>query len=431
MVQIIDTGGDFGSRLGASFGKGLLEQVPKEIERRRLSSGLQRLKEGAADMSPFEQISSLYSIPGMRPEIASAILPYLREEGIRQEEIGLGNVPSIPKDAPEISRDIPESRAERPIQAETVESIVTPESSKYLVEGVVPKTEEQLNQEAVQLMIDRPRRFRTLEKARGEIDRKEGVRLKGESAKLATAERQQSLENTITKDFQDVLSRKIQKGGAQTYSDVLGDLQNDFINKARADVATGRLTTKQAVNKYADQALNFAKTRQNLKSLGLQKVYSQRPSEAKKSFKKIREEYNKLGMLEEYAKDLQASQGLSEGYAYNTALPPTKSVKSLLNKIEPLGPLPTGAAEKRQIKALENFNKKIGKNLTKNDSLFSIGLELQEKGLNEIDFFDHISNLSDQGEIELSDSQERELQNRKPIRKNLNDFWYFTMSKIR
>ena len=51
------------ARLGTSLGQGLAEQVPKEVERYRLSKGLEKFSQESKGKSPLEQYSMLMSIP--------------------------------------------------------------------------------------------------------------------------------------------------------------------------------------------------------------------------------------------------------------------------------------------------------------------------------------------------------------------------------
>ena len=60
MVQVIDTGGSVAGRIGKGFGQGLAEQLPKEIEKYRLSSGLNKL--GKQDLSGKNQLQLLSQI---------------------------------------------------------------------------------------------------------------------------------------------------------------------------------------------------------------------------------------------------------------------------------------------------------------------------------------------------------------------------------
>jgi hypothetical protein len=68
MAQYISKGNIFG-RIGTGIGKGLAEQVPKEIERERLSSGLQNFEKDSADLNPIQQLARISAIPGITPQM--------------------------------------------------------------------------------------------------------------------------------------------------------------------------------------------------------------------------------------------------------------------------------------------------------------------------------------------------------------------------
>jgi len=67
MAQYIKQGNIFG-RIGSGIGKGLAEQLPQEIERGRLSSGLQAFEKDYKNLEPMQQIARLAAIPGMTPQ---------------------------------------------------------------------------------------------------------------------------------------------------------------------------------------------------------------------------------------------------------------------------------------------------------------------------------------------------------------------------
>src|ERR1700690_3118350 len=67
MAQQIKQANIFG-RIGSGIGKGLSEQLPKEIERNRLAAGLKELGE-RKDLTPFQAFSAAPSLPGSTPQI--------------------------------------------------------------------------------------------------------------------------------------------------------------------------------------------------------------------------------------------------------------------------------------------------------------------------------------------------------------------------
>ena len=80
MAQEIKNANIWG-RVGTEIGKGLSEQVPKEIERNRLASGLKEL-EGQQGLTPFQQFSRLSSIPGITPQMIQSGAELLRQQGM-------------------------------------------------------------------------------------------------------------------------------------------------------------------------------------------------------------------------------------------------------------------------------------------------------------------------------------------------------------
>jgi hypothetical protein len=87
MVQVISDpykGNIFG-RLGKGIGKGLSEQVPKEIERLRLSAGLKKFEKESKGLTPVQQFTRLAAIPGITPEHLYTLSPLLRQQAQREE----------------------------------------------------------------------------------------------------------------------------------------------------------------------------------------------------------------------------------------------------------------------------------------------------------------------------------------------------------
>ena len=65
--------GTLGGRLGTAIGQGLAEGLPKGIERGMLKQGLDQFAQQAQGLSPLEQVSKLFSIPGITPQMVQAI----------------------------------------------------------------------------------------------------------------------------------------------------------------------------------------------------------------------------------------------------------------------------------------------------------------------------------------------------------------------
>src|SRR6187402_2996953 len=67
MAQYVKQGSLFG-RIGSGIGKGLAAQLPEEIQRGRLASGLKSFESEHQDLNPMQQIARLSAIPGITPQ---------------------------------------------------------------------------------------------------------------------------------------------------------------------------------------------------------------------------------------------------------------------------------------------------------------------------------------------------------------------------
>ena len=81
------SGNAFG-RIGKGIGQGLSEQLPKELERGRLSQGLKEL-EKEKDLTPYQQASKLYTLPG-GAEAAQSLLPLLQLQKANETSLARG-----------------------------------------------------------------------------------------------------------------------------------------------------------------------------------------------------------------------------------------------------------------------------------------------------------------------------------------------------
>ena len=91
--------GNIWGRLGTGVGKGLADQLPKEIERSRLASGLEDLSKNGQNLTPFQQFAKLSGTPGITPQMIQSGAELLKHQGVRnayakkggmgQEQIGL------------------------------------------------------------------------------------------------------------------------------------------------------------------------------------------------------------------------------------------------------------------------------------------------------------------------------------------------------
>src|SRR6478752_4229054 len=106
MAQYIKQGDIFG-RVGTGFAKGLAEQVPKEIERNRLSSGLKAFEQEHQNLNPMQQLARLSAIPGITPQTIQSFSDLARTNNLanayRNVSYGRGNQGQTPEASADIT----------------------------------------------------------------------------------------------------------------------------------------------------------------------------------------------------------------------------------------------------------------------------------------------------------------------------------------
>lgn len=81
MAQKIQPGSIFG-RIGSGVGKGLAEQLPKEIERGRLASGLKNFEQQHQNLNPMQQLARLSAIPGITPQMIQSFSDLAKQQNL-------------------------------------------------------------------------------------------------------------------------------------------------------------------------------------------------------------------------------------------------------------------------------------------------------------------------------------------------------------
>lgn len=401
MVQSLPGQETLGSVLGAGVGRGLAEQLPQEINRYRLKSGLRSLQAKAQEgnLTPLDLQAELFTTPGLTPEMAQTIAPYIQSaiavaQRKKQRE-GMGA----------------QGGAETGAAGQAAGGAVSPQAGQPMQEpeaGHEPhrilSSPEAINDLGEKLYLTQPWLYPTLDKGIAEANRR--------------YEKQQVDILKVNEAFDKTLEEFTHKDKKETYGQVLGKLQQRFRQQAENDVLEGRLSPEEAARKYGNQALNFAKTRINLTKKG--KRFGWLTEGADRRFKAIdemRHEYDKYGMGEAFKEDLVGLVGTSVPGANQLAFP-VQNHKEIFDDIK---------AYKPKKESTEDFAKRIKPKLRSNDSIWSIALELEKNGGDAEKFVDEISRLNEMDKT-LNPRQENELQERS-AKPSLGDIYLSVGSK--
>jgi hypothetical protein len=424
MAQYISKGSLFG-RIGSGFAKGLSEQVPKEIERNRLASGLKSLGEQKG-LSPFQQYSGLVAAAHEYPEIIRSGAELLKHQSQRQNYANRGAAEAgqrIPRQldnvdfanlnnrqggngarAPE-SSEIPQGNYapgepqivdKNPLSPELQPAIRwTPEERDAEIGRVWDQNPQLTFPEVSQIVADNERRY---------LEAPEDYR-----------KQQQSLEETqekVNKEIEDQIRKKLHiPKGEEIFSKLPGETQNRIERGVAKDLRKNpNATVKDLVNTWTDRALNNAKDKTELAKLANRSLDEKlfKKTENLEKLKSKGKSFKEFGNSEEYynfLKDPAEGIGLSPEGAASIAYELSKPAASYINKIEES----TGSNfEKNAIK----YAADLGDYLSRDDSILSIAKNIKDKD----PFFDIKTFMSEirknQDELGLSPVQKREIETR-------------------
>lgn len=425
----VSPGNIFG-RIGQGFGQGLAQQIPEEIQRGRLQSGLQNLAENSEGLTPFQQFARLSSIPGATPQMIESGANLLRQQAQRNayrnpisgEQIvsPQTNASLAPRQEVSFSPTragvgmakeeqpkgvIPEGFTSREEQAKTGTPIVqeNPLNPKFI--PAQPWTQERRESEVSKILERDPSltvneafqrasdiEARELERPRAEQERQEYLRKKQEEA---DAELDKQLEIAL------------QKEGKSVYGDLTGDTLLDLKKAMSDDLATNPdLTVKQAAEKWRRNAKDFVEVKNIMKEKAarpfIDKISPQGKEDTLKSLKIAQKSYEKMGKSREFYNTLISDFGLSPGAAALVAYPRSAELKSSLKQEWGNLPISESATKSRQ------FAKDFIEKGTTKDSALAFAKSLKNK----FPFFDHraYNDYLQENAEKLTPDQKKEIQ---------------------
>ncbi len=399
-----------------SFAKGaansLAQNVPKEIERRRLAEGLKNVSDQKG-LSPFEQFTGIASTPGATPQIIESGSKLLRDQAkmdAYSRRAGKSGDAPMPERSSfdqrmegynqqvEQKPNVKKGMRERGVEVEPTQTGAATENpldKKYLPPG--PFTQQMRDTaidnafssglasnlgEAEAYANDAERRYKEApEEYRKELD----YRMK--------------VDQEVDQEYDKQLATRLQKEGKETFKDLSGNEQLNIKKMARNDVATGKLTPQQAGEIYSKKSLDIAKDKSQVRNIANRDVGDRllpgQKEDALKSLINIGKNFRDLNMQEDYADLLGSSKdqgglGLSKGARAIIAYPRSEPVIKLIKdtKIQNKNDYITDTLK---------FTENLIKNMGPNDSILAIAKLMKEKHprFNQDAYFDYLRDNQD------------------------------------
>ena len=377
MAQVIEGNPSIAGRIGKGFGQGLAEQLPKELERSRLSHGLRTL--GQTDYTGknrLEMAADLAAIPGMTPELMS----------FAQQQLVNKNFADQTKRKPEPSPKPNEAISGQP--RENAEA-----TSKPNIE--VPLKERGL---AAPAQIRQYQQGRLQTPSQEDINSLASDYLNSGYANDINHAQQmaaQALQQNITAQnerigaFRSGLTNRMQldleEQGLGDYQDLLGKVQQDLLDQGELLISQG--ATPQAAEKEVQDIMrDIALATTQTQNTGAQSIWSTSADEKITALKNQKKIYDKYGYGEQFNDVAQHALGSTPLYAANALEPlQNETVKKELKGLKE----PTFGQGKLSAKKLDE----IIENIKPNDNLLSIAYELRNKRYNVNQFIERLQQL--------------------------------------
>lgn len=446
MVKISQ--GDIFGRIGSGLGQGLADQLPKEMERGRLASGLQQISQQEG-LTPFQQFSALASLPGVTPQMIQSGAELLRQQGISR---GYGKIagqqgapsnvyqpgqPNVPGQGGALPRG-PEAQGRAtaeafnqygPKEPTGTRDVATVGPTQATLNPYIPRNLQQLQARAGQLQQQHPEIYPSADLAmQGAKDEDQQLRLQNEALQGQRKGEQ---------DVQSTLRNQLQEVAKNANVNIPDNVYQPIEDQALEDVKTGRKTELEAAKDARDKLDKISREYKSLDSIGKLGWVFQNTNEIKRSLKETRDKFKERNDLENLAQSYIAKNGISPSKAYYLAYPPseTKALNNELARLPKVNRSPsaygamTGPQIEDKIQAdTLKYSEKIAKSMGKEGSPLAIAEELKAKGYDPSVWLKYVGDHK--RDLDLTERQGRELQYTLPIIPPINDLYLFYSSGL-
>ena len=426
MVQIIEQQGDIFGRIGKGIGQGLSDQLPKEVERSRLSSGLRSFGQEAQGLTPLQQLTRLAAIPGITPQMVQSFGELAKQQAFSK----------IFQDQQSAQANQPRDYIPRPEDftsaspSDVPQSATTKEGVQATLQPFVPPPYQQLVKEASEIMNKNP--GVSFDSALGAVQNKYNQ----EQAISEALIRKRQLEQDVQSKAETELSNEIKTLGANIPGDVLSKIQNKAIEAVRS----GKMTEKEASKVFGKESQDIDRQYQDISALG--GIISKDPKELQTTLKSLSNKFHERGDSRNLAQ-LLIKEGFSPPLAYAEAMPVSRN--KALNK--EMSSIPKFKGSPRRIsspmdiplagrdiinqkeeKSLD-ISKKLAPLLGKDSSPMSVFYELEKKGYDPDVWRNYL--IDNQQDLDLTVNQVDELSKSRGLFQGaINDLWIKSFTGI-
>lgn len=330
MAQYIKNADIFG-RVGSGIGAGLAEQIPKEIERNRLASGLNELGE-QKDLTPFQQFARLSSIPGVTPQMIQSGSDLLRQQARGQALAGLDGQKST-QTAPPFPSPVSGSAQPANQTGSNVPSITKGNILETLQQGWQPRSEDEKFTAAGQKYNANPA-FYGNDPQRA-IDYENQIDATEEKRFLAAESQNERLSN-IQRNLVSRLSDQSKRLNTQVPAELYSKIEDEAIQATKPRSEGGRgISEQQAMKEYGNKLNDASRQFEKISQLGNWGITMKPSSETLRAIKQLQGEMENLDQTDNAALKMVRESKVSPQFAY-AVFQPVRRVPELAGEIKKL-----------------------------------------------------------------------------------------------
>ncbi len=383
-------------RIGSGIGKGLAEQLPEEITRGRLQHGLQQLA-NEPGLDPVQQFTRALAIPGMTPQGTQSLAELLKQRGIRQsfrnqaggqpgQGFGQGmpsqpmqplpgfNIPgrqgsvASPQGQQNTNANLPVDNVQQATESLPGRSELSPE-----LIPAAPWTQDRWVNEIANAQDQFPNM--TNDELKSYVANKEQRELAAPESQRGIDAYKESIQDKAYKQFDELLSNKLQKEGKSSFADVPGDLQNKLKRGMVNDLINNRdLTVKDAAEKWSELGHRRAKAVNDIDVASSKGFFSQTPGKVLSNLNSYSSIFKDIGDSENYKNMLIEKFQFTPQRASQIAFHPSKSADGFIKSLART-PGTAGEMTKESVRRANT----LPKHVTPSDSIQSVVSHIKDK----------------------------------------------------
>ncbi|CAB4133778.1 hypothetical protein UFOVP264_17 [uncultured Caudovirales phage] len=390
-------------RIGTGLGKGIAETLPREIERGRLASGLNKLG-NQKNLTPFQAFAGLAATPGITPQMLQSGSDILRQQQYLNALKNQYEAQGGPQSAKQVGYTPTPEEVAQPRKGE-IPTLATPEATAESYKIFILPTEQEERQNAFANFQANPARYNynfddALAEQKAITARNEKIQQSYQGQEATAVNKEEKVKEALADEVKKLKLNNIPPKAYQKFEE---KILNSVLSKKEGGEG---LTQEQAIKKYSkdlDQA--------NRNYLDLSSLSSWSPLDFNRRVNSLQKDFASRGEQQQMMDQLVSDYELSPLYAAHKAYPIEKGAIPTINKLK--NQISTSAAPGAVVSRLNDPTyEQLKKEMGKKNSPLSIAYELQSMNQDPRGFLNYLNNHRDDLEVWQADQ----------LTKNLNIF---------